>query len=75
MWKAGQIVTVRGKKYRVKSELCGFLPCTQCALDCCVDANCDSICFSKEHKLDGDQYLEEIPTKKDYVEARSVSRN
>lgn len=63
MWKNGQIVTVCGKKCRVKSALRGHFPCNHCTLDCDASADCDSICFSEESKLDGDQYLEEIPAK------------
>lgn len=63
MWKNGQCVTVCGKRCRVKSVQRGCFACDYCALDCDDDADCDSICFEEKSKLDGDQYLEEIPAK------------
>lgn len=60
MWKNGQIVTISGKKYRVKSAPCGHFPCDHCALDCDDSIECDSLCFLEENKLDGNQYLEEL---------------
>ena len=65
MWKPGQIVTIDRKKYRVKSVQHWYLACSRCALNCRYSTNaiCDSICFSVDSKLDGDQYLEEIPAK------------
>lgn len=74
MWKNGQCVTIKGKRYRVKSAQQRHLACSSCALDCrpygakldpyWTIFDCDHICFSKERKLGDYQYLEEIPTKK-----------
>ena len=63
MWKPGQIVTVCGKKYRVKTVPHGYLACNLCALCCNACTDCDPICFSKDRKLSDYQYLEEIPAK------------
>ena len=63
MWKNGQCVTVYGKKYRVKSAPGYQFPCDYCALNHYAGAVCDSICFSEESKLNGNQYLKEIPAK------------
>lgn len=74
MWKAGQCVTIKGKRYRVKSAQQRHLACSSCALDCRPYGaifipywtlfDCDRICFSKERKLGDYQYLEEIQAKK-----------
>lgn len=63
MWKNGQIVTVCGKKCRVKSTPVGYFSCNRCALIGSIDNACNPICFTKGHKLGGYQYLEEIPAK------------
>lgn len=71
MWKNGEIVTVCGKKYIVKSAPHAYLfrmwllgtsnaACNLCSLCRDTDANCNAICFSEENKLNGDQYLEEL---------------
>lgn len=62
MWKPGQIVTVYGKKCRVKSVPHGYAACGECALEYHPQL-CNRICFSKERKLGDYQYLEEIPAK------------
>lgn len=63
MWKNGQCVTVCGKKCRVKSAPGYQLPCDYCALNHNASADCNSICLSEKSKLNGNQYLEEIPAK------------
>lgn len=60
MWKPGQLVTVCGKTYRVKSTPRGYFSCDLCALTCDTAADCDPICLSKDRKLRVYQYLEEI---------------
>lgn len=58
MWKAGQIVTIEGKRYRiVKSESC-------CA---CCDLHgkqlCTALCSNRVQKVPSDCYLKELHPK------------
>lgn len=58
MWKNGQCVTVKGKRYRVKSSN-HPIPCPRCALwgEC---ESCNMLCSKDCTKLGLNQYLEEI---------------
>lgn len=61
-WKAGQCVTINGKKYRiVKSGNRTFVNCIRCSLF--MEGLCFSLCEEKTHKLPNDCYLKEIKPK------------
>lgn len=63
MYKNGQIITVNGKKYRVKTATSIFSTCEQCDLQFSKTEPCESLCLSKESKLNIRQCLEQIPIK------------
>lgn len=62
MWRAGQIVTIEGKKYRIVKRKDGnFVNCLQCGL---FDAElCYSLCEKPNAKVPDDCYFKEIKPK------------
>lgn len=63
MYKNGQIITVDGKRYRVKTAENMPYVCAYCALQFSRTGACGSLCLSKENKLNIRQYLKKIPAK------------
>jgi hypothetical protein len=61
-WKAGQCVTIKGKKYRiVKMNNTLFVNCLHCSL---FDADlCGSLCEKPTAKVPDDCYFKEIKPK------------
>lgn len=61
-WRAGQIVTIKGKKYRIVKRKDGnFINCLHCSL---FHAElCHSLCEKPMAKVPDDCYLKEIKPK------------
>lgn len=63
MWKPGQIVTICGKKYRIKKAPYNALPCEKCNIrDPFPEHEPCLTCFSNS-KMPDYSYLEEIKPK------------
>ena len=62
MWRAGQCVTINGKKYRIVKRKDGnFVNCLQCSL---FDVElCYSLCEKPTAKVPDDCYFKEIKPK------------
>ena len=62
MWKAGQIVTIKGKRYRIiKSERGWVRTCPYC--DISNTMICDTLCKKPTQKVPDDCYLKELHPK------------
>ena len=62
LWRAGQIVTINGKKYRiVRGKDGSFVNCLSCSLFCAE--LCYSLCEKPMAKVPDDCYLKEIKPK------------
>lgn len=58
MWRAGQCVTIKGKRYRIVKKNGNFVNCLQCGL---FDADlCGSLCEKPMAKVPDDCYFKEI---------------
>lgn len=67
MWKAGQIVTIEGKKYRIKRHYPDdWKQCAKCAfLKAPFYGVCSNLCiFDASKKVPKDCYFELIPPKR-----------
>lgn len=60
MWKPGQIVTIKGKRYRIKKSKRGW---TECCSYCQISNMCDTLCKKPTQKLPDDCYLKELHPK------------
>lgn len=64
MWKAGQCVTIKGKRYRIVKRKDGNLVnCLQCSLFIADPSMCDSLCEISRAKVPYDCYFKEINPK------------
>lgn len=62
-WKPGQIVTIEGKKYRIKKVLYHDLPCTKCNIKDPFPKHEPCLtCFS-DSRMSDYSYFEEIKPK------------
>ena len=61
MWRAGQCVTIKGKRYHIVKRKGNFVNCLQCSL---FDAAlCNFLCEKPSAKVPDDCYFKEIKPK------------
>ena len=62
-WKAGQCVTIKGKRYRIVKKNGDFVNCLQCSLFDADNSLCYSLCEKSTAKVPENCYLKEIKPK------------